>query len=101
MTNSGARIGEAETSLSTATDLGATLLNQECANRPANVDDTLVSVFRAPGAGRVRRYDRLILPLPRQNAFGKGKNPCRLAYGIASIPLGTPVELESIFEVSC
>jgi enamine deaminase RidA (YjgF/YER057c/UK114 family) len=35
-----------------------------------------------------------------QNVFGKGKNPSRLVYGVASLPLGTPVELELIFEVS-
>jgi len=34
-----------------------------------------------------------------QDVFGKEKNPCRLVYGIASLPLGTPVELEIIFEV--
>ena len=34
-----------------------------------------------------------------QNVFGKGKNRCRLAYGVASLPLGTPVKLEIIFEV--
>jgi enamine deaminase RidA (YjgF/YER057c/UK114 family) len=34
-----------------------------------------------------------------QDVFGKEKNPCRLVYGIASLPLGTPVELEVIFEV--
>ena len=34
-----------------------------------------------------------------QNVFGKEKNPCRLVYGVASLPLGTPVELEIIFEV--
>jgi len=27
----------------------------------------------------------------------KEKNPCRLVYGVASLPLGTPVELEIIF----
>src|SRR5437879_8557093 len=32
--------------------------------------------------------------------FGKDKNPSRLVYGVASLPLGTPVELEVIFEVS-
>ena len=31
--------------------------------------------------------------------FGKEKNPCRLVYGVASLPLGVPVELEVIFEV--
>ena len=35
-----------------------------------------------------------------QEVFGKDKNPSRLVYGVASLPLGTPVELELIFEVS-
>lgn len=35
-----------------------------------------------------------------QSIFGKDKNPCRMVYGVASLPLGTPVELELIFEVS-
>ena len=35
-----------------------------------------------------------------QDVFGKSKNPSRLVYGVASLPLGTPVELELIFEVS-
>ena len=34
-----------------------------------------------------------------QDVFGKDKNPCRMVYGVASLPLGTPVELEIIFEV--
>jgi enamine deaminase RidA (YjgF/YER057c/UK114 family) len=34
-----------------------------------------------------------------QDIFGKDKNPCRLVYGVASLPLGAPVELEVIFEV--
>ena len=34
-----------------------------------------------------------------QEVFGKDKTPCRLVYGVASLPLGTPVELEVIFEV--
>ena len=34
-----------------------------------------------------------------QDVFGKGKNPCRMVYGVASLPLGTPVELEVIFEM--
>ncbi len=28
------------------------------------------------------------------------KSPCRLVYGVASLPLGTPVELEIILEVA-
>ena len=35
-----------------------------------------------------------------QDVFGREKNPSRLVYGVASLPLGTPVELELIFEVS-
>ena len=35
-----------------------------------------------------------------QDVFGKEKNPCRLVYGLASLPLGTPVELDVIFEVA-
>jgi enamine deaminase RidA (YjgF/YER057c/UK114 family) len=34
-----------------------------------------------------------------QDVFGKDKNPWRLVHGVASLPLGTPVELEIIFEV--
>jgi enamine deaminase RidA (YjgF/YER057c/UK114 family) len=35
-----------------------------------------------------------------QDVFGKDKNPCRLVYGVASLPLGVPVELELIFELA-
>jgi enamine deaminase RidA (YjgF/YER057c/UK114 family) len=35
-----------------------------------------------------------------QDVFGKDKNPARLVYGVASLPLGTSVELEIIFEVA-
>jgi enamine deaminase RidA (YjgF/YER057c/UK114 family) len=35
-----------------------------------------------------------------QDVFGNDKNPSRLVYGVASLPLGVPVELELIFEVS-
>ena len=35
-----------------------------------------------------------------QGVFGKEKNPSRLIYGVASLPLGVPVALEVIFEVS-
>jgi enamine deaminase RidA (YjgF/YER057c/UK114 family) len=34
-----------------------------------------------------------------QDVFGKDKSPCRLVCGVASLPLGTPVELGAIFEV--
>jgi enamine deaminase RidA (YjgF/YER057c/UK114 family) len=35
-----------------------------------------------------------------QDVFGKNKNPSRLVVGVASLPLGTPVALEIIFEVA-
>jgi enamine deaminase RidA (YjgF/YER057c/UK114 family) len=35
-----------------------------------------------------------------RDVFGKEKNPSRLVYGVASLPLGVPVELEIIFEVA-
>ena len=35
-----------------------------------------------------------------RDVFGADKNPSRLVYGVASLPLGTPVELELIFEVA-
>jgi enamine deaminase RidA (YjgF/YER057c/UK114 family) len=35
-----------------------------------------------------------------QEVFGKEKNPSRLVYGVASLPLGAPVEVELVFEVS-
>jgi enamine deaminase RidA (YjgF/YER057c/UK114 family) len=35
-----------------------------------------------------------------EDVFGRDKSPCRSVYGVASLPLGTPVELEVIFEVA-
>ena len=35
-----------------------------------------------------------------QDVFGPDKNPSRIVYGVASLPLGVPVELEAILEVS-
>jgi enamine deaminase RidA (YjgF/YER057c/UK114 family) len=35
-----------------------------------------------------------------RDVFGEDKSPCRLVYGVASLPLGTPVELEIVFEVA-
>ena len=34
-----------------------------------------------------------------QDIFGENKNPSRLVVGVASLPLGTPVALELIFEM--
>jgi hypothetical protein len=50
---------------------------------------------------RTIQIDGLFAPSElRQEIFGKEKNPCRLVYGMASLPLGTPVEVEVIFEVA-
>src|SRR6266481_1975280 len=38
--------------------------------------------------------------LRRHCVVGKAKSPCRLVYGVASLPLGAPVELEVIFELA-
>jgi len=35
-----------------------------------------------------------------QDVFGENKNPSRLVVGVASLPLGTPIALELIFEVT-
>ena len=35
-----------------------------------------------------------------QDVFGQDKSPCRLVYGVASLPRGALVELEVIFEVA-
>lgn len=32
--------------------------------------------------------------------FGEGKRPVRVVYGVASIPLGVPVEVEATFEIA-
>ena len=35
-----------------------------------------------------------------EEVLGEDKTPCRLVYGVASLPLGVPVVLELIFEVT-
>jgi enamine deaminase RidA (YjgF/YER057c/UK114 family) len=35
-----------------------------------------------------------------QEVFGASRNPSRTVFGVASLPLGTPVELEIIFEIA-
>jgi enamine deaminase RidA (YjgF/YER057c/UK114 family) len=35
-----------------------------------------------------------------QDVFGRDRSPSRLVHGVASLPLGTPGELEIIFEVA-
>ena len=52
-------------------------------------------------SGDVREHPRVADAASEllRDVFGKEKNPSRLVYGVASLPLGTPVELEIIFEV--
>jgi enamine deaminase RidA (YjgF/YER057c/UK114 family) len=52
-------------------------------------------------SGDVRDHPRIAdaASVLLQDVFGKDKNPCRMVYGVASLPLGSPVELEVIFEV--
>lgn len=35
-----------------------------------------------------------------EDVFGKERLPCCLVYGVSSLPLGTPVQLDVIFEVA-
>jgi enamine deaminase RidA (YjgF/YER057c/UK114 family) len=35
-----------------------------------------------------------------RDIFRRDKSPCRMVYSVASLPLGTPVELEVVFEVA-
>lgn len=53
-------------------------------------------------SGDVREHPRVADGASQllQDVFGKEKNPSRLVYGVASLPLGAPVELEIIFEVA-
>ena len=50
-------------------------------------------------AGGVRDHPRIVDAASEllQDVFGKDKDPCRRVYGVASLPLGMPVELEVIF----
>ena len=51
--------------------------------------------------GDVRNHPKIADGASRllEDIFGPQRNPCRLVYGVASLPLGVPVELELIFEV--
>jgi enamine deaminase RidA (YjgF/YER057c/UK114 family) len=53
-------------------------------------------------SGEVRDHPRIAdgASALLQSVFGKEKNPSRLIYGVASLPLGATVELEVIFEVA-
>lgn len=55
--------------------------------------------WQCPTAGEVRDQPTVAdaASALRQDVFGSDKNPCRLVSGVASLPLGTPVELEAIF----
>ena len=53
-------------------------------------------------SGDVRDQPESPMPLRSccKTCSDRDKSPCRLVYGVASLPLGTPVELEVIFEVA-
>ena len=53
-------------------------------------------------AGDVRDHPRIADAASEllQDVFGRDRSPCRSVYGVASQPLGTPVELEVVFEVA-
>jgi len=87
------------------------------ATRPAALNGLAVAHEFLGSLDRIRRVVRLGVALatteelrehPKvadgasdllQDVFGKDKNPSRLINGVASLPLGTPVALELIFEV--
>ena len=53
-------------------------------------------------SGDVREHPRVADAASEllRDVFGKGKLPSRLVYGVASLPLGVPVELEVVLEVA-
>jgi len=63
---------------------------QSEADRPARSVSSHLG--RCPRSAESRRRASELL----QDIFGKDKNPSRLVYGVASLPLGVPVELELI-----
>jgi hypothetical protein len=66
----------------------------------ANAQKTAIEGSRPAGAEQRLKRPGIKLSAPPEPFIGKDKNPCRLVYGVASLPLGTPVELEVIFEVA-
>ena len=80
-----------------------------CLNRPAAIGDRKERSYDEPNrqgfvhrrgshyrwTGRPEAASALL-----QDVVGKAKSPCRLVYGVASLPLGAPVELEVIFELA-
>jgi len=49
-------------------------------------------------SGDVRDQPKIADAAPQLLQFGKDESPCRLVYGVASLPPATPVELEIIFK---
>jgi len=56
-----------------------------------------LSVFTADFLQQPRVADGASIVL--QNVFGEARNPSRLVFGVQSLPLGVPVELELIVEL--
>jgi enamine deaminase RidA (YjgF/YER057c/UK114 family) len=53
-------------------------------------------------SGDVREHPRIADGASEllQDVFGRDRNPCRIIHGVASLALGTPIELELILEVA-
>jgi enoyl-CoA hydratase/carnithine racemase len=69
----------------------------------ANLDgfvDALATRIASFDKQTIMDTKRLVNVASLPTDIGKDKNPSRLVYGVASLPLGVPVELELIFEVS-
>ena len=71
------------------------IARQSDADRSARCNGSYLQEMSA-----ISRKSLMLLRSYCKSVFGKDKNPCRLVYGVASLPLGTPVELEIIFEVA-
>lgn len=53
-------------------------------------------------SGDVREHPRIADGASEllQDVFGRDRNPCRVVYGVASLALGTPIQLELILEIA-
>jgi len=90
--------GRKATRLATLNALAVTRRHLGSLNRVAKIVRLGVSIATS---GDVRDHPKVADGASEllQDVFGKDRNPCRMVYGVASLPLGTPVELELIFEV--
>ena len=74
------------------------LESEHTGNRIVGSNPTLSAISHLSGAILIREsFSTRFHTFPSLPA---SKNPSRLIYGVESLPLGTPVELELIFEVA-